>query len=98
LLVRPVGVAFGGKVLLPLLRHGLISAFFIAFILAMGELGITLLVIPPGIATIPVKIYNFMHYGAEATVAALCLILLVLQLLMAGGLFYLSRRLDRGPG
>ena len=97
-LVRPAGVAFGGKVLLPLLRNGLISAFFIAFILAMGELGITLLVIPPGIATIPVKIYNFMHYGAEATVAALCLILLVLQLLMAGGLFYLSRRLDRGPG
>ena len=79
------------KILLPLLSKGLLTAFFIAFVLAMGELGVTLLVIPPGSATIPIKIYNFMHYGAEATVAALCLILIVLQLLFSISLFGLGR-------
>ena len=65
-----------GGITLPLIRNGLMTGFFISFILALGELGVTLLVIPPGMATIPIKIYNFMHYGAEAMVAALCLILL----------------------
>jgi iron(III) transport system permease protein len=79
------------KILLPLLSKGLLTAFFIAFILVLGELGVTLLVIPPGTATIPIKIYNFMHYGAEATVAALCLILVALQLVFALSLFGLGR-------
>jgi len=98
LLAHPGRLLLTGKIVLPLLRNGLLTGFFIAFILAMGELGVTLLVIPPGTATIPVKIYNFMHYGAEATVAALCLILLALQLLFAGGLLMLGRWLDRGVG
>jgi iron(III) transport system permease protein len=54
------------------------AGFFIAFILSLGELGTTLLVIPPGRETIPIKIYNLMHYGADQLVAALCLILIVI--------------------
>ncbi len=90
-LARRSGFEVIRKITLPLLSNGMLTAFFIAFVLSMGELGVTLLVIPPGTATIPIKIYNFMHYGAEATVAALCLILLVLQLLFAVTLFGLGR-------
>jgi iron(III) transport system permease protein len=75
---------------LPLVRNGLITGFFIGFVLALGELGVTLLVIPPGMATIPIKVYNFMHYGAEDTVAAFCVILVVLQLLVSIGLWALA--------
>lgn len=75
----------------PMIRKGLLIGFFISFILAFSELGTTLLVIPPGMSTIPIKIYNFMHYGAESMVAALCLILLVMQLLFTFGLLSLSR-------
>jgi iron(III) transport system permease protein len=65
-----------GKIVLPLMRPGLLAAFFIGFILSIGDLGITLLIIPPGKTTLSVKIYNLMHYGAEQMVAALCLILI----------------------
>ncbi len=75
----------------PLIKNGLLAGFFISFVLALGELGVTLLVIPPGVVTIPIKIYNFMHYGAEDRVAALSLILFALQALLFLGLFRLSR-------
>jgi iron(III) transport system permease protein len=74
-----------------LARNGLVCGFFISFVLALGELGTTLLIIPPGMTTMPIKIYNFMHYGAEATVAALCLILLALQLLFSLALLGITR-------
>ncbi len=79
----------------PLIRNGLLVGFFISFILAMGELGVTLLVIPPGMSTMPIKIYNFMHYGAENLVAALCLILFAIQLLFSLGLLGLSHWANR---
>ena len=79
------------RITLPLLKNGLITGFFISFILAMSELGVTLLIMPPGMETIPIKIYNFMHYGAEAMVAALCIILLVLQLLFSLGLLGIAK-------
>ena len=65
-----------------MLRDGLAAAFVIVFILTMGELGVTLLVVPPGVETLPVRIYNLMHYGADAAVAALSLILVAIQLLV----------------
>ncbi|OAD22946.1 binding-protein-dependent transport system inner membrane component, partial [Candidatus Thiomargarita nelsonii] len=35
------------KITLPLVKNGLITGFFISFILAMGDLGVTLLIMPP---------------------------------------------------
>jgi len=69
-----------GKIVMALLTPSLLVGFFIAFILSLGELGTTLLVIPPGRETIPIKIYNLMHYGADQMVAALCLILVGITL------------------
>jgi len=62
-----------GKIVVPLCKPGLITGFFIIFILSLGELGTTLLIIPAGKSTLPIKIYNLMHYGAEHMVAALAL-------------------------
>ncbi len=90
-LTRRSTLTIGWRILLPLLRNGVLTAFFIGFVLSMGELGVTLLVIPPGTETIPIKIYNFMHYGAEQTVAALGLMLIVVQLLFAIALFAIGR-------
>ena len=78
-----------GKIVLPLMRPGLLAAFFIGFILSVGDLGTTLLIMPPGKTTLPVKIYNLMHYGAEQMVAALCLVLIGI-ILVFSGTFYLA--------
>ncbi len=63
-------------ILLPLLLPGLTISFFFVFILSLGDLSIPLLLVPPGRETVPVKIYNLMHYGANDMVAVLCLFIL----------------------
>lgn len=68
------------RILLPLLSPGLKTAWAISFILCMRELGATLLVIPPGRETVPIKIYTLMHYGANRLVASLSIILLVITI------------------
>jgi iron(III) transport system permease protein len=67
-------------VVLPLLRRGLAATLLLCFVLALGELGLALLITPPGLIPIPIEIYNYLHYGAEERVAALCLILIAAQL------------------
>ena len=70
---------------LPLCLPSIMAGWSIAFILCMSELGATLLVIPPGRGTIALKIYNLMHYGANQMVAALSLVLILINLLVAAG-------------
>ena len=50
----------------------------VVFALTLGELGATLLVIPPGQSTLTLRLYNYLHYGASEEVAGLSLLLTVL--------------------
>ncbi len=61
-------------VTLPLVRPGAVAAGALVFAFTLGEIGATLLVAPPGRATLSMKIYNYLHFGATDTVAALCLV------------------------
>ena len=62
---------------LPLMMPGMIVAGMTVFLLAMGELSATLLVLPPGSNTLAVRTYNLLHYGASESVAGLCLFLVL---------------------
>jgi len=87
------------QVHLPLLAPGLLAAASLTFVLSIGELGATLLVVPPGQSTVTIRIYNFLHYGATDTVAGLCLLVtfatLVFGLLAAAALGGWARLLSR---
>ena len=78
---------------IPLCLPALVAAWSIAFILCMSELGATLLVIPPGMGTIALKIYNLMHYGANQMVAALSIVLIAVNLTIAAVAAVCARRL-----
>jgi iron(III) transport system permease protein len=80
------------KVELPLSTQGLVAGWVIAFILCIGELGSTLLVIPPGKGTAALKIYTLMHYGANQLVAALSLILVGITLAVSSGVILVAGR------
>ncbi len=67
-------------VILPLLTPGLVAAAFAVFVLAIGELAATLLVAPAGQATLTMRIYNYLHYGASESVAALCFVITAVTL------------------
>jgi iron(III) transport system permease protein len=66
------------RIRLRLLMPGIIAAGMTVFLLAIGELGATLLVLPPGRNTLSIKIYNLLHYGASDSVAGLCLFIVLI--------------------
>jgi len=80
------------KIRLPLLLPGIAGGAGIAFLLSLGELGATLVVAPPGLATLTMRIYNYLHYGASDSVAGLCLIILVSALAGGTGVLIVFRR------
>jgi iron(III) transport system permease protein len=64
--------------MIPMLLPVIIANSGILFVLSMGEVGLTLMTVPPGFNTVTIKLYNYLHYGASETVAALsaCMMLL----------------------
>ncbi len=65
---------------LPMLAPGLVAAACMVFALSAGELGATLLVIPPGLETVTIRMYNYLHYGSSGAVAGLGLVMTALML------------------
>ena len=60
-----------------------VSAIMV-FVLVVGELNATVLLIPPGKSTLSVSIDNLLHYGASAAASELCLIEAGLVILTIG--------------
>jgi iron(III) transport system permease protein len=68
---------------LPMLAPGLASAACLSFAFTLSELGATLLVVPGGMNTISLRIYNYLHYGATSQVASLCLLMMGMVIAVA---------------
>jgi len=62
------------KIIFPLLSPFLVITWIVLFIFCMRELPVTLLVIPPGTLTLPIKMESILHIGSEQTIAAICLV------------------------
>jgi len=62
-------------VALPLRWPAVVAAMCMSLVVAMSDLAATLLVAPPGVATLSMRIFGLLHYGAEDRVSALCLAL-----------------------
>jgi iron(III) transport system permease protein len=61
-------------IVLPQMRFGLAAAWVIAFVLVFGELGVSILVAPPGEATLPIRVYTIVANTPSSHVAALALL------------------------
>jgi ABC-type Fe3+ transport system permease subunit/DNA-binding beta-propeller fold protein YncE len=57
------------------------AAWFIVFLLCLWDVESMILIVPPGSETVALRIFNFLHYGHNAQVNALCVALLALALL-----------------
>ncbi|MBA3638657.1 MAG: ABC transporter permease subunit, partial [Acidobacteria bacterium] len=62
------------RIVLPQIRLGLAAAWLISFVLAFGELGVSILVAPPGEATLPIRIYTIIANTPSSHVAVLALL------------------------
>jgi ABC-type Fe3+ transport system permease subunit len=76
------------RIVIPQIRLGLVASWVIAFILAFGELGVSILIAPPGEATLPIRIYTIIANTPPSHVAALALlqvtVILIPVALLAG--------------
>ena len=82
-------------ILVPLSSRGLLAAWLLAYIFCLRDLGITMLVYPPGGDTLPVRTFTLMANGPPDLVAALCMLMVAVTLfpLFAFGIVVRGRRL-----
>ncbi len=88
-------------IVLPLRWAAVVAAAGMAMIVAIGDLTATLLVAPPGVSTLPMRIFGLLHYGSEDRVSALCLALALAVGVVAvfvGLIFRANARQSRSAG
>jgi iron(III) transport system permease protein len=76
----------------PLARRGLIAIWIIGYVFCLRDLGVSIVVYPPGSDTLPVRILTLMANGTPSLIAALCVILTVVTLLPVGAVALWSGR------
>ena len=68
---------------LPSCRSALAAAALVTAVLSLGEVGGSIIVAPPGLQPLSVRIQILAHWGVENSLAGICLVLLVAALLVA---------------
>ncbi|NCA98184.1 MAG: iron ABC transporter permease [Clostridia bacterium] len=76
-LLEPDDAQTTRKILIPLLAPGIVTGAILLFLLGLGELGATVLTVPPGFSTLTIRLYNYLHYGATDRVLGLSFLLIV---------------------
>ncbi len=70
-------------------------AWMVVFTLAIGDLAATILVVPPGVTTLSIRIFDLLHSGVEDQVAGICLAMVIVVACLAAGALWLARRAAR---
>ena len=76
----------------PSLRRSFVLAIAAVGLLSLGEVVATKLVQPPGRRSFAGDLFDAMHYGADATVAAMCLLQIAVMAVVVGGLLQRTHR------
>ena len=62
------------RIVLPQMRIGISAAWIVVFVFAFGELGVSILIAPPGDATLPIRIYTMIANTPPSHVALFALL------------------------
>ncbi|NSW89617.1 MAG: iron ABC transporter permease [Firmicutes bacterium] len=102
--IEAAGILSGNRIRIlfnisfPMLMPAFILTFLSVFFLSIGELGATVMLLPPGMGTLTLKIYNYLHYGANERVMALCLIIVSIVMLPGLLIVILSSKSKKRSG
>ncbi len=80
---------------LPMMVPGLIISGIVVFLLSLGDVGTSLMLMPPGKEPLSVKIYNYLHYGSSETVAVFCLLQAIVCLAVMGLVFLTAAHMGK---
>lgn len=87
----PWGTAMS-RVLLPQMAPVIGAAFLLTFVFVYNDLTLVTLLAPPGVSTIPLRIFQTVHYGPETLLAAVCSWQVLLLSVPAAALYAILRR------
>lgn len=76
------------RITLPMLRPGIVAAAIFSFIASFENLEITLLLVGPGLTTLPVAMLNYLEFRMDPTLAAVATV----QILLIGALMLITDR------
>lgn len=79
------------KILIPILLPSFFISFILGFIFCFGELGTTIMVYPPGQATLPISLYTIMANSPERVYSAMSIIILIPLLVIIILLFIIQK-------
>jgi putative spermidine/putrescine transport system permease protein len=65
------------RVILPLLRPGIVTALLFTFIFSFDEVTVTLFLAGPGVTTLPLEIFSHLEQSADPVVAAISTLLML---------------------
>jgi putative spermidine/putrescine transport system permease protein len=68
-------------VTVPLMRPGIVAGAFLAAVISLGEVAVSVFVAGPNTTTVPVRIYSAVQVQLEPTVAAVSTLLLLLSVI-----------------
>jgi len=74
------------RVLVPLVKRGMIATWLICFVFCYRDVGITMMVYPPAHDTLPVRTFTLMANSPDNVISALCMIMIMITLLPLCGL------------
>jgi iron(III) transport system permease protein len=74
------------RIVVPQMRLGMAAAWIVVFVLAFGELGVSILVAPPGDATLPIRIYTMIANTPPSHVAVFALLQTAIVLMAVAAL------------
>jgi iron(III) transport system permease protein len=69
------------RIIVPLVRRGLLAAWLVGYVFCLRDTGMTMLVYPPGRDTLPVRTFTLMANGSSELIAALCILMVGAALL-----------------
>ena len=82
------------RIVLPARIAAVALAWVVALAIALGDLAASILVVPPGVTTLSIRIFGLLHYGVEDRVAGICLAQVALFAAISAVVVWFLRRLD----
>ncbi|MGD9721644.1 MAG: ABC transporter permease [Pirellulales bacterium] len=83
------------RIVLPARKTALAAAWIAALAMASGELDASILVVPPGVNTLPIHIFGLIHYGVDDQVAGVALLVMLVFLALAAAISLAAQRAER---
>ena len=83
------------KILLPLIMPSVLAAFVIGFIFAFEELGMTIMLYPPGTDILPIKVFTLSANTPQSLTSSMSLIVLLITLLFVSGFYLITKPFTR---